>query len=110
MCVALLLLPEVVLFSTHLTHIHVVRAHTHRAHTDHHPGKYRAHHNIPGNVFNDWFVGCFLCHGRIGRCQPLGDYEIKNQGRFELLGKWVPKSTSEKTPLAGAPASIMMES
>jgi hypothetical protein len=71
----------------------------HSAHRSHRPsllfastGKYRAHNNIDGSAINDFIATCIL---GTGTCQMLNDYELKNNGSFEMMGNWVK---SEGTP------------
>ena len=68
---------------------HVVRPST---------GKYRAHNNIDGSPVNDFIATCIL---GTGMCQMLNDYELKNGGSFEVMGKFVKAG--------GAPEAILME-
>jgi hypothetical protein len=88
-----------------LTHKHAHPPHpppaaSHRIRPAHRPstGKYRAHNNIDGSPVNDFIATCIL---GTGMCQMLNDYELKNGGSFEMMGKFVKAG--------GAPEAIVME-
>ena len=60
--------------------------------------RYRAHNNIDGSPVNDFIATCIL---GTGMCQMLNDYELKNGGSFEMMGKFVKAGD--------APEAIVME-
>ena len=64
---------------------HVVRPST---------GKYRAHNNIDGSPVNDFIATCIL---GTGMCQMLNDYELKNNGKFGMMGAWAKNEGSPAT-------------
>ena len=57
-------------------------------------GKYRAHNNIDGSPVNDFIATCILA---TGTCQMLNDYELKNNGKFGMLGAWAKNEGSPAT-------------
>ena len=75
--------------------------HPRRSHTS---GKYREHNSIEGTPVNDFIATCIL---GTGFCQVLNDYELKNNGKFGMMGAWA--ANGDAPAADGTPASTEMK-